>query len=74
MNRLLKIALLFVVVALTVGAPALALAAFEKAPATDNAATAAPAPASTGPGLLILAGAAFGAGLVTLGAGYRHRR
>ena len=68
-NRLLKIAVLLVVVALTVGAPAFALAAAEKAPATDNAAAEAPAKTAAGPGLLVLAGAAFGAGLVTLGAG-----
>jgi F-type H+-transporting ATPase subunit c len=69
-NRLLKIAVLLVVVALTVGAPALLLAASEKAETTDKAAPAAtPAAASSGPSMLVLAGAAFGAGLVTLGAG-----
>ena len=75
MNRLLKIAVLLVMVALTAGAPALLLAAdatpADKAAAADKPAADAKAAAKapTGPGLLILAGAAFGAGLVTLGAG-----
>ena len=75
MNRLLKIAVLLVMVALTAGAPALLLAAdatpADKTAAADKAAADAKAAAKapTGPGLLILAGAAFGAGLVTLGAG-----
>jgi F-type H+-transporting ATPase subunit c len=68
-NRLTKIVVLLVVVFLSVGAPALALAA------DKPAAEAAPAPAATpaaaaAPGLSILAGAAFGAGLVMIGAGY----
>lgn len=72
MNKLLKIALLLVVAALVAGAPATLFAAdapaTDKAPAAEKAADA-PAKAPAGSGLLILAGAAFGAGLVTLGAG-----
>jgi F-type H+-transporting ATPase subunit c len=70
-NKLLKIAVLLVMVALTAGAPTLLFAADATAPAPEKAAAEAPAPAKApaGPGLLILAGAAFGAGLVTLGAG-----
>ena len=68
-NRLLKIAVLLVVVALTVGAPALLLAADQASAPVEKAAAEAPAKTASGPGLLILAGAAFGAGLVTLGAG-----
>jgi F-type H+-transporting ATPase subunit c len=70
MQRLLKIVALFVVVAVQVGAPALLLAAepaaAEKA-AQEGAHAAAPSPINT---FNILAGTAFGAGLVTLGAGY----
>ncbi len=75
MNRLLKIAVLLVMAALTAGAPALLLAADQTAAPADKAATgdqpaAEGAKAPAGPSLLILAGAAFGAGLVTLGAGF----
>ncbi len=63
MNRLTKIAVLLVVVFLSVGAPALALAADKPA----EAAAPAVAPAQ---GITVLAGAAFGAGLVMIGAGY----
>ena len=64
MNRLSRTVLLFVVVCLTFAGPALALAAAEK-----PAESAAPAvvPAQT---VSILTGAAFGAGLVMIGAGY----
>jgi F-type H+-transporting ATPase subunit c len=58
-NRLLKIAALLVVLFLTVGMPALALAADE-----------APAAAAPLTSTLFLAGSAVGAGLVTIGAGY----
>lgn len=66
MNRLSKIAALVVVLFLTLGAPALALAAGEK-----PAETAAPAvaPVAVQP-YAILSGAAFGAGLVIVGASY----
>ena len=66
MNRFSKIAMLFVMVLLTVGAPALSLAAdpVEKPAADAKAAVAAPSSFN------ILAGAAFGAGLVMVGAGY----
>jgi F-type H+-transporting ATPase subunit c len=57
---------LFVVLLLTVGAPALALAADAEKPA-DPAKAAVAAPVGT---LSILAGSAFGAGLVIIGAGY----
>lgn len=63
MNRLTKIAVLLVVVFLSIGAPALALAADKPADAAAPAA----APAQS---ISILAGAAFGAGLVMIGAGY----
>jgi F-type H+-transporting ATPase subunit c len=68
-NRLTKIAVLFVVLLTTIGLPAWAAAqpAGEKAPAAAEGKPAAATPAST---WNILAGAAFGAGLVTLGAGY----
>jgi len=66
-NKLTKITVLFVVLLTAVGSPAWLLAADEKpAPAADaKAVTAVPSNS-----LNILAGAAFGAGLVTLGAGY----
>ena len=64
MNKLSRIAALLVVLLLTIGAPAFALAADQK-PA--EAAPAVAAPVST---LSILAGSAFGAGLVIVGAGY----
>jgi len=60
---LTKIAVLLVVVFLSVGAPALALAADKPA----EAAAPAVAPAQ---GITVLAGAAFWAGLVMIGAGY----
>ena len=66
MNRLSKIAALVVVLFLTLGAPALALAAGEK-PAETAGPAAAPAAA---PAVAPLAGAAFGAGLVIVGASY----
>jgi F-type H+-transporting ATPase subunit c len=79
-NKLLRIAMVFVAVALIAGSPALLLAQSPekpaqgaeakdaaKKPAAEAAAQAAPAPANS---LTILAGAAFGAGLVTVGAGY----
>ena len=67
MNRLLKIAVLIGMVAMIAGAPTLLLAADAAKPAAEKAAAEAPAkaPASS----LIAAGAAFGAGLVMVGAG-----
>ena len=67
MNRLSQIAVLFVVVMLTVGSPALLLAASAEKPAAEAAPAVAAAPTSS---WNILAGAAFGAGLVMVGAGY----
>ena len=68
MNRLTKIAVLLVVLLMVVGWPALVLAQPAEKPAQEGGVkTIAPVPANT---LNILAGAAFGAGLVTLGAGY----
>lgn len=67
MNRLSKIAVLFVVMLTVVASPALLLAqtpAAEKSPDTPAVAA---APTNN---LTILAGAAFGAGLVMIGAGY----
>jgi F-type H+-transporting ATPase subunit c len=61
-KKLPKIAALVMVLFLTLGAPALLLAAGEK-----PAETAAPVAGTT---YSILAGAAFGAGLVIVGAGY----
>jgi F-type H+-transporting ATPase subunit c len=58
-NKLSKIVMLCVVLMLTLGMPALAMAA--------DAAGSPAAPASTN---LVLAGAAAGAGLVIIGAGY----
>ena len=77
-NSLFKIAMLLAVAVLTVGAPALALAASAEKPAQgaeSNDSAKKPAPeaevkAAPAPSLSILAGAAFGAGLVTIGAGY----
>ena len=60
MNRLSKIAALLVVLFVALGMPALALA--QEQPAAGQA-----APASN---ISVLAGAAFGAGLVIVGAGY----
>jgi F-type H+-transporting ATPase subunit c len=65
-NRLSKIAALVVVLLLTVGMPALALAAEQK-PAETAAPAVASAPTQS---VSVLAGAAFGAGLVIVGAGY----
>jgi F-type H+-transporting ATPase subunit c len=59
-NRLSKIAVLVFVLFLSVGAPALALAAEKPADTT----------AAPTQGISVLAGAAFGAGLVMIGAGY----
>ena len=67
MNRLSKIGVLFVMMLSVVGMPALpAAAADAPAPATAAPAVAA-APQNN---FTILAGAAFGAGMVILGAGY----
>jgi F-type H+-transporting ATPase subunit c len=65
-NRLSRIVMLFVVVFATFAAPALVLAAGEK-PAEAAGPAVAPAPTQT---FSILTGAAFGAGLVMIGAGY----
>ena len=70
MNKLTKIAVLFVVLPMVVGWPALVLAqpaAAEKPAQEGDVKAVAAVPGNT---LNILAGAAFGAGLVTLGAGY----
>ena len=68
MNRLTKIAVLFVVVFWVVGAPALLLAAERrKSRPSGQRRRRLPPPSSS---LTILAGAAFGAGLVIIGAGY----
>lgn len=68
MNRLSKIVLLFVVMLAVVASPALLLA---ETPATEKPAAEAPAVAAVPTNSLnILAGAAFGAGLVMIGAGY----
>jgi F-type H+-transporting ATPase subunit c len=64
MNRLSRISVLMVVLCLVAGPVFLAAAEPSEKPAQP---TAAPAPPS---GLTILAGAAFGAGLVMVGAGY----
>jgi len=61
--KTLKIAALVAVLWATIGMPALAAPAEQSA--AETAAKAAPAP-----NFLVLAGAAFGAGLVTIGAGY----
>jgi F-type H+-transporting ATPase subunit c len=69
-NRLTKIAVLLVVLPMAVGSPAWLAAqpaGGETSPQAADAKTVAAAPSSS---LNILAGAAFGAGLVTLGAGY----
>ena len=69
MNKLSKIAALVVMLFLTLGAPALVLAAGEK-PA-ETAAPVAPAVAPVAVQTYsILSGAAFGAGLVIVGASY----
>ncbi len=67
MSRLSKIATLWLVLFVAIGMPALAAAA--ESPAPEKPAETA-AKTATPPGLMVLAGAAFGAGLVTLGAGY----
>jgi len=66
-NRLSKIAVLFVMLLMVVGSPALLLAetTTPEKPADAPAAAAAPTTSWN-----ILAGAAFGAGLVMVGAGY----
>lgn len=68
MNQMTKMAVVFIVLFLALGAPALLLAAdpAEKPAAATEAKAAAAAPA----GSLMMAGAAFGAGLVMVGAGY----
>ncbi len=70
MNRLSRIVVLSVVALGSVGAPALAFAAGE--PAEKQAAEAKTQAASPVPGgtWTVLAGGAFGAGLVLVGAGY----
>jgi F-type H+-transporting ATPase subunit c len=67
-NRLTKITALALVLFLSVGFPALAWAA----DSPDAAKADAPKPAATTPAnpITVLAGAAFGAGLVMVGAGY----
>ncbi len=77
MNRLCTAAVLLAVVALTAGPAALLAAdpAKEPAPAAGGKEAAqkpaeAEVKAAPGPSLWILAGGAFGAGLVTIGAGY----
>jgi F-type H+-transporting ATPase subunit c len=70
-NRSTKIAVLFVMVLAMVASPALLLA--ESAPAAEKPATEAAAPAAVATpasAYTIAAGAAFGAGLVIVGAGY----
>ncbi len=64
MNRLSKIAVLFVVLLSAVAMPTLLMAAEGEKPADAKAAVAAPNYSFT------MAGAAFGAGLVLVGAGY----
>lgn len=66
MNKLSRIAMLFVVLLLTVGAPALALAADAAEKPADAAKT---ADAPKGMPFNVLAGVGFGAGLVMVGAG-----
>lgn len=67
MNRLSKIAVLFVVMLTVVASPALLLA---QAPAAEKSPDAPAVAATPTNNLTILAGAAFGAGLVMIGAGY----
>jgi F-type H+-transporting ATPase subunit c len=64
-NRLSKIVVMFAVLLLVAGMPALLLAAEGDAPAHAGSAVAAPQNTYS-----VLAGAAFGAGLVMVGAGY----
>jgi F-type H+-transporting ATPase subunit c len=66
-NRLTKIAVLFVVMLAVLASPAMLLAEAAEKPAAEAAPAAAAAPTSS---WNILAGAAFGAGLVMVGAGY----
>jgi F-type H+-transporting ATPase subunit c len=68
-NQLTKMAALFIVLLSAFCAPALLLAA-EAAEKPASTAEAKAAPATPSNSLTILAGAAFGAGLVILGAGY----
>ena len=70
MNRLSKIAVLFMVVLAVVGSPALSLAQSAVAEKPTQGADAPAVAAAPAANWNILAGAAFGAGLVTLGAGY----
>lgn len=69
-NKLSKIAVLFVVILTLVASPAMLLAADEPADGKPGDAPAAAAAAVPASGMTILAGAAFGAGLVMIGAGY----
>jgi F-type H+-transporting ATPase subunit c len=64
--KTLKIAALVAVLWTTIGMPALAAAAEQPADKQSAAAEA----AKPAPNFMVLAGAAFGAGLVTIGAGY----
>jgi F-type H+-transporting ATPase subunit c len=66
-NRLSKIVMLIVLSLLTAGAPMLALAADAEKTAPADQADVKAAPTNQ---LSILAGAAFGSGLIILGAGY----
>jgi F-type H+-transporting ATPase subunit c len=70
-NKLTKIAALFIVLLMVLSLPALSLAADEK-PVEKPAAAPAETKAAAAPttNWNILAGAAFGAGLVTIGAGF----
>ena len=71
-SKLTKIAVLFVVILTLVASPVMLLAADAPTDGKPGEAPAveAPAPAPANNGLTILAGAAFGAGLVMIGAGY----
>lgn len=70
MSKLSRITMLVVVMMLTVGLPALLLAVEPEAAKDAGNKTVAEVKAPATSGLMILAGAAFGAGLVTIGAGY----
>jgi F-type H+-transporting ATPase subunit c len=66
---LFRIVVLLVVISVNVGVPALALAA-DPAEKPGQAAEAKPAASAPGWSIVAAAGAAFGAGLVMVGAGY----
>jgi F-type H+-transporting ATPase subunit c len=66
-NRTTRFVVLIVALLVALGSPALALAVAEKPAEAGDAAKAAPASSLT---ILAAAGAAFGAGLVIVGAGY----